>query len=208
MEKITKIEKFLMLDYGSGDGYGDGSGSGYGYGDGSGDGSGSGYGDGSGYGSGIKSFNNLNIYSVDGVATIINNVSGNVAKGYILNNDFTLTPCFIVKGHNYFAHGSTIRNAQNALEEKIFDDMDVDEKIEIFLKSFKLGKKYPATEFYKWHNKLTGSCEMGRNAFVSDHNIDINNDIFTVEEFIELTKNSYGSSVIRQLAERLHYEIS
>ena len=60
-----------------------------------------------------------------------------------------------------------------------------------------------AKDFYLWHNKLTGSCEMGRQAFVNDHGFDIETDMFTVEEFIELTKNSFGGSVIRQLAEEL-----
>ena len=61
--------------------------------------------------------------------------------------------------------------------------------------------KYPNEEFFVWHNRLTGSCEMGRKAFAAEHGIDMS-ATSTVEAFIELTKNAYGGSVIRQLAER------
>ena len=196
--------------YGSGDGYGDGSGSGYGsgygYGDGSGsgsgDGSGSGYGDGSGsgFGYGIKAINGDIIYQIDGIATIIKQVRNNIAKGYIFNDDLSLTPCYIVKGHNKFAHGETIKKAMEDLENKIFEDMNTDEAIELFLKEFSdLDKKYPAKAFYVWHNRLTGSCEMGRNSFVRNGGYDLENDTFTVREFIEITKNAFGGDVIIEL---------
>ena len=198
---------------GSGDGYGYGSGSGdgygygYGYGSGSGDGYGSGSGSGSGDGSGIKQFNNDVVYRIDGLNTLIKSIKGNVAKGQILNKDFTLSPCFVVKGQGFFAHGETLRDAQQALEEKLFEELDVEEKIDLFTKQFELGKKYLAKDFYSWHNKLTGSCEMGRKTFAKDNGIDIESDTFTVEEFIKLTINSYGGSVIRQLAEELKIKI-
>ena len=159
--------------------------------------------DGSGSGDGIKKFKDQKVYVIDGVQTIINHIKGNCAKGYILNSDFSLTPCFVVKAHGYFAHGKTLQAAQEALEEKLFEDMDTDERIRIFIEKFSLDKAYPAKDFFEWHNKLTGSCEMGRNAFVKDHDINIENDSFTVEEFIQLTKNSFGGSVIKQLAEEL-----
>ena len=233
---MGKIEEFLKIELGSGSGSGDGSGdgsgsgsgsgsgdgsgdgsgsgdgygsgSGYGYGDGYGSGSGYGYGDGYGYGygSGIKSFKGKTVYAVDGVSTIIERVRNNVAKGFILNGDFTLTPCFIVKAQNCFAHGETLKEAQEALEEKLFEDMDIDEKIRLFIEKFSLDKEYPAKDFYDWHNKLTGSCEMGRKAFAKDHGIDVDNDQMTVEDFIGLTKNSFGSSVIKQLAQELKME--
>ena len=218
---MEKIKEFLRIELGYGDGsgygdgYGSGDGSGYGYGDGSGygdgygDGSGygDGYGDGYGSGDGVKTFNNDDVYEVDGVQTIIKSVKGNCAKGFILNNDLTLTPCFVVKAHNCFAHGETIKKAQEALENKLFEDMDVDEKINLFKEKFSLDMEYPVKDFYDWHNKLTGSCEMGRKAFAKDHDIDIESDTMTVVEFVNLTKNSFGGSIIQQLAEELKIEI-
>ena len=125
--------------YGSGYGYGygDGDGDGYGYGDGDGDGSGYGsgsgygdcsgygYGDGSGYGDdsgygygyGLKSINGKKIYMVDGIATTISHIHGNSAKGTIVNNDLTETPCFIVKEDKYFAHGKTLAEAHEAFRK-------------------------------------------------------------------------------------------
>ncbi len=192
MEDV-KVKAFLSVDYGSG------YGSGYGYGYGSGDGSGYGYG--SGYG--IKVFDGQKVYMIDGVQTLIDHVHGNVAKGAILNGDLTLDDCYVVKAENTFAHGKTIQEAMEALEEKLFEDMPVDEKIDRFLEKFQKDQEYPTKEFFDWHNRLTGSCDQGRRAFARDHDIDLENGMMTVQQFIELTRNAFGGSVIRQLEERL-----
>ena len=220
MEDVV-IKKWLEDNpgSGSGDGYGDGSGygygdgsgsgSGYGYGDGYGSGSGSGYGDGygdgygygSGSGDGLKSINSNTIWYVDGLQTLITHIKGNVAKGFIVNQDLTLQPCYITKGNGYFAHGKTVKEARESLVEKYLEDMDEDEVIEKFLSEFEKYKKYKGTVFFKWHHYLTGSCLMGRESFVKNHNIDLDTE-FTVDEFIELCENDYGSSVIKQLKEQ------
>ena len=183
MEEI--IKQFLGIQPGSGYGDGSGSGSGYGYGD----------------GYGLKSFGKDTIYKIDSIQTIVNQIKGNVAKGFILNEDFTLQPCYVIKGNGYFAHGETIRKAQESLREKIFEDMDSDEAIEEFIKKFAKDKKYKGTDFFEWHHYLTGSCLMGRESFVKNHNLDLEAE-YTVEEFIELTENDYGSEIIKQLKER------
>ena len=209
------IKKFLSVDVGdgygdgSGDGYGDGSGygygdgDGYGYGSGSGDGSGYGYGYGSGDGSGLTSFDGQDVHYIDGMPTVIKKVRGNLAKGFAINNDLTTSTCYIAKSRNLFAHGSTLEEAQKSLQDKIFDNMDIDEKIDMFLEQFNTTDKYPAKGFYDWHNKLTGSCTFGRDSFCRNHGIDLENGMYTVQEFIEITENDYGSSVIKQLKERI-----
>ena len=202
MEVLTeRIKQFLTVSDGSGVGSGDGSGDGWGCG--SGDGSGDGWGDGSGYDSGITMFCGRAVYMIDHIATVINNVRGNVARGFIVNQDLTTSPCVVVKSGNLFAHGDTLKDAESALQEKIFDNMDVEDKVEAFRERFEPGVKYPAKDFYDWHHKLTGSCEFGRNAFAKDHGIDLDNDEFTVEEFVELTKDSYGGEVIRKIMEEI-----
>ncbi len=40
---------------------------------------------------------------------------------------------------------------------------------------------------------------MGRNQFVAEHGIDLQNDMLTVSEFIKLTENSDGGAVIQKL---------
>jgi len=191
---------------GSGDGYGDGSGSGYGYGDGSGSGSGDGYGygDGSGsgygYGDGIKTFNGDKVYIIDDIPTIIKHVHDNVAKGYILNDDFTLTETFVAKGNGKFAHGETLHEAFASLQEKLYDDSTEEERLEAFKKHFPdFTKKVSAKELFHWHHVLTGSCKQGRLSFCTNKGIDIDNDTYTVHEFIELTQDSYGGDIIRKL---------
>ena len=186
-----------------GSGYGDGAGwgSGYGYGDGDGAGYGFGSGNGIGSGSGISYFNEKKVYMIDGVSTIITNIKKSCAKGYILNTNFTLEPCYIVKGNGYYAHGKTLKEAQTELMQKIYSDMDPEEAIEEFMSKFEKGKSYKGTEFFEWHHYLTGSCLMGRETFVKNKGIDLEAE-YTVDDFIAICENDYGSEVIKQLKEK------
>ncbi len=187
---------------GSGSGYGSGDGSGYGSGDGSGDGSGygSGYGDGDGSGYGVNMFNGDKVYIIDETPTIIKSVRDNIAKGYILNGDFTLTPTFIVKDNGKFAHGETLHEAFFALQEKLYDNSTEEERLEAFRAHFPdFAKKISAKELFHWHHVLTGSCKQGRLSFCTNKGIDIDKDAYTIHEFIELTQDSYGGHIIRKL---------
>ena len=198
---------------GSGYGYGYGSGDGYGYGSGDGDGSGYGSGDGDGYGygygsgDGIVSFCGQKVYQIDGVPTLIDHVHGNAAKGRILRDDLTTDACYIVKQGSLFAHGKTLRAAMDALRDKLFEDMPEEERIAEFVKAHEWGKQYPSADYYGWHHRLTGSCDMGRSEVAKRHGYKITDDeLLTVEEFIKLTENSYGGSVIRKLREAYEEE--
>ena len=219
MEDVIKIREFLSIGSGSGDGfgfgygdssgsgsgYGNGSGNGFGSGNGSGDGSGSGNGSGDGFGFGsgfgIKSIAGELVWLVDEVQTLIDKVRGNIAKGRILMSDLTTKPCYIIKQNGLFAHGDTLREARDALAEKLLDGMSEDERIEAFMKEHKLGIPYPNQSLYEWHHRLTGSCDMGRRAFVADHGLSLDGET-TVEDCIALTRNAYGRSTIRKLEER------
>ena len=180
------------------------AGDGYGSGDGYSDGSGCGWGDGSGDGYGIKSYAGKDVYLLDGVQTIIAAVHRNTAVGYILSDDLTLRRCYIAKGNGYFAHGDTLKGAVDALQEKIFETLDTDEKIGRFITEVDADKKYPAKFFYDWHHRLTGSCEMGRKDFAMRNGIDLDTDSVTVREFINPTENAYGGEIIRKVKERLY----
>ena len=186
--------------YGSGDGSGYGSGDGSGYGDGSGSGDGSGDGSGYGDGSGVNMFNGDKVYIIDETPTIIKSVRDNIAKGYILNGDFTLTPTFIVKDDGKFAHGETLHEAFFALQEKLYDNSTEEERLEAFRAHFPdFAKKISAKELFHWHHVLTGSCKQGRLSFCTNKGIDIDKDAYTIHEFIELTQDSYGGHIIKKL---------
>ena len=216
METIDKIKAFLKVDdypcgYGCGNGYGYGDGCGYGYGDGCGCGNGYGYGDGFGDGDGygygfgnydgnIKSLNGQPVYIIDETQTIITQVVGQYAKGFILGSDLTMTPCYIAKCGNYFAHGETIREALEDAVSKYEQDLPTEERIANFNSTFPDNDKpVKVSLLYVWHNRLTGSCAMGRQVFAKEHGIDISADSMTVSEFVRLTENSYGGDVIKLL---------
>ena len=120
-----------------------------------------------------------------------------------MNTDLTLTPCYIAKCEKWFAHGKTLHEAQNDASQKALKNLSTEERIDKFVEAHSDGThKYPASDLFVWHGTLTGSCKFGRESFCKDHNIDVDKDIFTIQEFIDLTKNAYGKDVIKLLAEK------
>jgi len=163
-----------------------------------------GYGYGSGYG--IKKYNNMDVYKIDEMQTIVCKIKKVdnlfIAKGYILNKDFTLTQTFIVKQNNVFSHGKTLKEAVESLNNKLFEELSEEERIEIFLEKFDINEKYKGSVFFEWHGKLTGSCKQGRSSFVKNNNIDLEK-LYNIKEFIELCENEYGSKIIKRLKESI-----
>ena len=86
--------------------------------------------------------------------------------------------------------------------------MSVEDRLDSFIYNHSdIDMKYSGVDLFKWHNILTGSCEMGRKQFCKDKGIDIVTASFTVEEFIRLTYTSYGGDIIRLLADRLSIKL-
>ena len=218
-----KIKEFLTFN----DGFGGGGGSGYGFeecnGNGRGYSYGSGYSSGSGYstpanednrfepavtngygvghrcGFGLKSINGNTIHIIDNMPTIITSIHNNVAKGFIVLTYLELIPCYIVREGNKFAHGDTLRNAFDSLQEKLYDDSTEEERINAFKKKFpEYDVKYNNKDLFTYHHVLTGSCKMGRETFVLNNGLSLDGKT-SVREFIKLTKNSYGGDIIKKL---------
>ena len=165
-------------------------------------GSGSGDGDGYGDGYGIEKINGREVYQIDDTPTLIDSVHGNYAKGSILNSDLTLAPCYIAKCGDYFAHGDTLRQAQEDARRKYEQNLPTEERIRLFMEAYAgLETEVPHKDLFRWHNTLTGSCEMGRREWCKNHGLDPENGKMSVRRFIELTKNSYGGDIIKQLME-------
>ena len=216
--------------YGNGYGYGNGcdTGCGYSTGKGGGDdydyGNGFGYGNGSGYGDGlcfgygsedgsgeggdvsvinIKTFNGHIIDYIDGVPTIITHIHNDVASGFIIGFDMTLIPCYVAKAGNYFAHGKTLKDALKDAEAKEMYNMPIEERIEKFIEVFgSLDSEHTGKEFYDWHHILTGSCRMGRDKFCEENGINLTKK-YSVRYFLNITKNSYGGDIIKQIINEL-----
>ena len=153
---------------------------------------------GSGSGSGVTAFAGERVFQIDDVPTLLDRIKGNIAKGRMLMDDFTTKACFVVKNGGLFAHGDTLRQAMEALNDKLFEDMPEEERIEAFVKAHEGGKAYPNADFFDWHHKLTGSCEAGRKAFAQNHGVNMSGSM-TVEAFIALTERDYGGVTIRKL---------
>lgn len=203
--------------YGDGCGYGSGDGSGYGYGNGNGNGDGYGNGDGNGQGNGnghgngqgngngngdgdIPRLNGEDVYHVDGIPTVLRSVVGNIAKGAIVKQDLSLFPCFVARAGDYWAHGTTAREALRDAQAKRNEDAPEEDRIEAFWEKFSRTDRYTGHQLLDAHRALTLSCEMGCAAFVKSKEIDLD-ATFTVDEFIDITKDAYEPDLMRQLKE-------
>ena len=193
--------------YGYGDGYGDGYGRGYGDGYGDGYGRGDGYGDGDGFGWSIKSINGFSVHLIDGVPTILRLIAldddmNGVAIGRIVRGDLTMEKTYVAKRNGQFAHGSTLDEAVRAAEEKAFDNLPVEERIDKFLAEFPLPDVFASgAELFKWHHVLTGSCRQGREMFCKEHGLSLEAE-YTISQFVAMTLDAYGGDVIAKLRDR------
>ena len=215
MEELIKI--FLSDGRGPGYGYGYGSGRssgrspghGYGYGSGRSSGRGNGYGDGTGFGrgNGIQVVNGRCVYHIDDVPTLIYKVhiedaANGFAVGRILHVDLTTEITYIAKRGYEFAHGATLNKAIQAVNDKALARGDVESRISAFVEKFPLIDTFVnGEELFRWHNILTGSCLQGRNAFVRDRGLSLD-DEYTIIQFLALTEDSYGGDIIKALKER------
>ena len=182
-------------------GVGSGSGSGSGYGSGNGYGNGNGYG--SGNSSGVKTIGASRVYDVDGVPTLIDRIRGDIAKGRIVQDDLTTRPCWVARSGDYWAHGETAEQAMADARAKEAGNLPVEERIERFLAEFDRETSHPARSLFDAHGALTGSCRMGREQFCRNRGIDLDTATYTVREFCAMTRDQYGSDVIRALEEKL-----
>lgn len=172
-------------------------GGGYGCGFGSPDGNGYGWGD----NLGVKDINGNIVCIIDDIPTIITSVRNNIAKGFIVKNDLQFEPCYVVKENNQFAHGDTLKDAFMSLQEKLYDYSTEEERIEAFKKQFpEYDVKYDNMDLFVYHHVLTGSCRMGREAFMSNKGLSLDGKT-SVREFVKLTQDAYGGDIIKKLPE-------
>lgn len=150
-------------------------------------------------GFGVKAINGYEVHRIDDIPTILTSIRGDVAQGFIVQSDLQLKPCYIVKENNKFAHGETLHEAFNSLQEKLFDDSSEEERLDAFKKKFpEYDVKYDNRDLFKYHHILTGSCRMGRWTFVVSHGLSLDCKT-SVREFVELTQNAYGGDIIKKL---------
>ncbi len=150
-------------------------------------------------GFGVKVVNEYEVHRIDDIPTILTSIRGDVAQGFIVQSDLQLKPCYIVKENKKFAHGETLHDAFNSLQEKLFDDSSEEERLDAFKKEFpKYDVKYDNRDLFKYHHILTGSCRMGRELFVSSKGLSLDGKT-SVREFVKLTKNAYGGDIIKKL---------
>lgn len=125
------------------------------------------------------------------------------AEGFVINNSMYKENCFIAKVNGEYAHEVNLRLAVLSALDKFNNNEPLDVKINRFIAEFpNLHENVDNHRLFVHHHLLTGSCTLGRQKFIREHNIDIDGSM-TVEDFIKLTTYAYNGKVIRELGK--HY---
>jgi len=149
----------------------------------------------------LKTYKGQRIYEIDGIPCVFKSINKSLlfAKVAVINSkDLSSSLQFVFKFNNFFAHGGSLKQAKSDAEAKYYSQLDFPARIKEFNSTFKQGVKYNAQLFYNWHTTLTGSCSSGKARWVKERGFDLKSKI-TIEEFVNLTKDSYGGNVIKQL---------
>ena len=111
-----------------------------------------------GYGYGLKEYNGQRVWYIDDVPTLIDSVHGDTARGFIVQRDLTLKPCFIARSGNSFAHGDTLHDAMDDAQQKELEGSPLEERIARFVEDHPdPDALHPCKDLHSWHNTLTGS---------------------------------------------------
>jgi len=157
----------------------------------------------------LANFVGQSVIYIDSLPTIITRKhkgpSGlTFATAKIIQADFTLKPCFVVSDDTHKVHATTIHGALAALQRKKLAALSLQERAEAFLVKFPtLESSAKNSKLSEWHHTLTGSCQLGRDQFMLNNDIDPE-ERSTVREFIEKTKTAYGSDAILLLEKKYH----
>ena len=180
-----------ISSYGDGNGYGDGDGNGNGYGDGD--------GNGNGYGDGVIEFEGVKGYNIDGILTFLENIHGNIGKGFTLRRHCKRVCCYVyLTDDGFIAHGETLHKARESAFEKSIQSKPIEQRLQEFVSSHPdIDNEYG--DLFQWHHILTGSCEFGRKQWCETHGLKPTDSI-SVRRFINETTNDYGGDIIRKLA--------
>lgn len=151
-----------------------------------------------------SSFNDdlgVTIYYIDSVPTILYSVKGDYAKGAIVSeSDLSLTPCFVMKKGEMYAHGSTLHEAHSIVHDKFEKKHSIEERIATFKSKFPdFSIKLKIKELLDWHYYLTGSCLLGKLAVINDNGLNIEQDSVSINEFIEYSRDKFGWNIIKLL---------
>ena len=123
----------------------------------------------------------------------------NFAKVSVISKkDFSARPAFLAKFNNTIAHGETITEAMLEAKRKFMSNADFSEQKKLLLSLFEEKKRLTVKDLSEWHGAITGSCSFGRREFQSEHNLK-DEDLLSLDEFVELVKDSYGGNKIADL---------
>jgi len=145
-------------------------------------------------------YNGHVMWEIDDIPTVLTNVRGNYAKGFIVNKDLTTTPCYVARVGAFYAHGDTLHRAVEDAKSKDMTARPVEERIAAFIAAYPtLDTECTGKALYEWHGILTGSCRAGRDAWCRDNGYDPKKARMTVREFCKQTQGAYGGAAIAKL---------
>lgn len=147
-------------------------------------------------GSDILSFNNHQVYIIDGYLLYITHIRQPWALAKIIKNDLTTQDCYVGKINNNVVVAKTIREALELLRQKIgkSDDNNYDIAQAFVYAHPEYEKEYDWDEMVMWHSLDRTSCLDGRRRFSMHANKEAGSTA-TPKELIHIMKQSKAAGI-------------
>lgn len=153
----------------------------------------------------IKTYNGQSVYHLDNKLILFDSIKyGTVGKIRIIDNlSLVAEDSWIYRYGNYYYIHKDLKIAKREAIKAYYHANGIEHAVSDFRKKFNMKDKYKAEDFYEWHAYITQSCEEGREKFTKDNNISFD-DYMTVNEFLDLTRNTIGGDIIKLVEKLLH----
>jgi hypothetical protein len=125
---------------------------------------------------------------VDGIFSEVINERDNVIK---TRNIGSTKDTYIVTDGEKYAHGDSIKSAQESLIFKI-TDRDASE-----FKNLDVNQPQPISTLIQAYRTITGACEFGVRDFIQRKNLEMEKK-YPINHIIEITKNEYGHQQFKE----------
>lgn len=153
-------------------------------------------------GSSIISYNDHDVYFVNGYVLYITNIHEPWANAEIIKNDLTTQSCYIGKINNNVIVGSTLKEVFNELKQRIKKSNDNEQDVAqaFFISHPDYNKEYNWDEMVFWHSLINTSCSDGRRNFTHKFNKN-SSSVATPKELIEFMKSGSTKSLALKMEE-------
>ena len=154
----------------------------------------------------IVKYAEYEIHNINGNAVAITQEHGRAKRGVALSPSLNKHDCYVITFGESFGIGDNLHDAYEDVKRVITSKTTHVQKgydwAQFVVDRYPdVDALIPNLELLELHNIITNSCSSGIQTFAAQHGIDIDGSS-SMRTFITLTKDSFGSDVIKSIADK------